>query len=118
MGGAGGTSATGVVTFKVFKDAACTKLAAEAGSAEVTNGVSGPSTPPAKLATGKYYWQAFYGGDINNQASTSQCGTEVLTVARHLASAVGLPSGKKCVSKRHFIAHPKAPGASSSSRWK
>lgn len=108
IGGPAGATATGTVTFKVFKDPACTQPVGEAGSAEVVNGVSGPSTPAAKLAPGTYYWQATYGGDINNQPAVSVCGTEVLKVAKKLLSS-GLPSAKKCLSKRHFIAHPKAP---------
>jgi hypothetical protein len=108
VGGTAAATASGKVNYKVFKDPACTQLAAEAGTVEVTNGVAAPSTPQSRLAAGKYYWQASYTGDINNQAASSPCGSEVLTVAQRV-SKLGLPPNKKCFSKRHFIAHPRAP---------
>jgi hypothetical protein len=108
VGGPAAPTASGTVTYKAFKDPACTQLAVEAGVKEVTNGVAAPSLPQAGLAPGKYYWQASYSGDINNQAAVSPCATEVLTVAQRVSN-LGLPSNKKCLSKRHFIAHPRAP---------
>ncbi len=107
VGGAAGPTATGEVTYAVYKDPACTSLVAQAGAATVTNGVAGPSAPQSKLAPGVYYWLASYSGDINNQAAASACGSEKLIVARK--ANLGLPSSKKCVSKRHFIVHPRAP---------
>jgi hypothetical protein len=107
VGGPGGATAGGEVTYAVYKDPACTVPAAQAGGALVTNGVAGPSAPQSKLAPGTYYWQASYGGDVSNQAAKSVCGSEKLTVARK--ASLGLPSSKKCVSKRHFIVHPRAP---------
>jgi hypothetical protein len=108
VAGPAAASATGTVTYKVFKDAGCTQLAAEAGVKEVTNGAAAPSLAQAGLVPGKYYWQASYSGDINNQAAASACGSEILTVAQKVSN-LGLPSNKKCLSKRHFIAHPRAP---------
>ncbi len=107
VGGTGAGSASGEVTYAIYKDPACTALAAQAGGAPVTNGVGGPSTPVATLAAGTYYWLASYSGDINNQAAASACGTERLIVAKK--ASLGLPSSRKCVSKRHFIVHPRAP---------
>ncbi len=108
VAGVAAATSTGEVTYAVYTDAACTKLATQAGGAAVTNGAAGPSAPQSKLAPGTYYWLATYSGDINNQASVSVCGTEKLVVARH-SSKLGLPSSRKCVSKRHFIVHPRAP---------
>jgi|CZKG01.1.fsa_nt_gi hypothetical protein len=107
VGGVGAPTASGEVSYAVYKDAKCTSLAAQAGSAAVTNGVAGPSTPQTRLAPGTYYWQASYSGDVNNQGSVSLCGSETLIVA-HKAS-LGLPSSKLCLSKRAFIVHPRAP---------
>jgi hypothetical protein len=39
---------------------------------------------------------------------TSPCGAEVLVVAVK-ATTLGLPSGHECLSKRHFLVHPRAP---------
>jgi hypothetical protein len=103
----GGPTSTGEVTYAIYKDPACTSLVAQAGGAPVTNGAGGPSAPQSKLAPGTYYWLASYSGDINNQAAASVCGSEKLIVARK--ASLGLPSSKKCVSKRHFIVHPRAP---------
>src|ERR1035437_10003991 len=90
VGGTGAGSASGEVTYAIYKDPACTALAAQAGGAPVTNGVGGPSTPVATLAGGTYYWLASYSGDINNQAAVSACGTERLIVAKK--ASLGLPS--------------------------
>src|SRR5438309_848442 len=83
-------TAGGQVTYAVYKDPACTVLAAQAGAAPVTNGLAGPSAPQSKLAAGTYYWQASYSGDVSNQAAKSVCGSEKLIIA-HKAS-LGLPS--------------------------
>lgn len=107
VGGTGGPTAAGEVTYAIYKDPACTALVAQAGGGLVTNGAGGPSAPQSKLAPGTYYWLASYTGDINNQAAASVCGSEKLIVARK--ASLGLPSGKKCVSKRHFVVHPRAP---------
>jgi hypothetical protein len=80
VGGVAGPIATGSVSYAVYSDAACTQLAAQAGSGAVSSGAAGPSVALSGLAPGKYYWAASYSGDINNQASASPCGSEVLTV--------------------------------------
>jgi hypothetical protein len=77
--GAGVSLATGSVAYSVYSDAACTKPAASAGSGELSNGVAAASAPVA-LPAGTYYWQASYGGDVNNRAATSVCGSQVLNV--------------------------------------
>ncbi len=108
VAGVAAASSSGTVSYAVYKDAACTSLVTQAGTATVTNAAGGPSTPEATLAPGTYYWQASYSGDINNQASVSACGSETMVVA-HKSHNLGLPSTKLCVSKRHFIIHPRAP---------
>ncbi len=80
IGGGGSAVATGKVSYSVYGDAACAQLAAAAGTASVSGGNAGPSTALSGLAPGKYYWQAKYGGDANNQAANSTCGSEILTV--------------------------------------
>lgn len=80
IGGAGASVATGKVTYSVYSDAACTALVSAAGTASVAGGVAGASSAISTLAPGKYYWQAKYGGDVNNQPAASPCGSEVLTV--------------------------------------
>ena len=80
LSGAGAPTATGPVSFNVYSDAGCTALAAAAGTAKMAAGVSGPSTAISTLPPGKYFWQAHYSGNLQNQAATSACGTEVLTV--------------------------------------
>jgi hypothetical protein len=83
-------SATGTVAYNVYSDPACTSLVASAGSVSVVGGTA-PSSTPQTLGLGTYYWQASYSGDGKNNASTSACGSEVLTVS---ASAEEEPEGE------------------------
>ncbi len=78
--GPNAVEATGTVAYAAYLDAACTKLAASAGTSPVTSGVVQPSSP-LTLASGTYYWQASYGGDAGNLPSKSACGVEIETVA-------------------------------------
>jgi hypothetical protein len=79
LGGAGAASATGPVSFTVFSDAACKTAVASPAAANLSGGTAGPSGA-VSLPPGKYYWQASYAGNLSNQAVSSTCGTEVLTV--------------------------------------
>jgi len=79
LSGAGASLAGGTVSYNVYSDEACTKLVAAAGSAALSNGAAGASSPET-LAPGTYYWQASYGGDVNNKATASACTSEVLHV--------------------------------------
>ncbi len=47
----------------------------------VINGVAAPATVTSALPPGTYYWSASYSGDLANQAGSSACGSEVLTLA-------------------------------------
>lgn len=79
LGGINAPTATGTVNFAVYSDPTCTLLVTQAGSARLSGSTTGPSSPET-LAPGKYYWQAHYVGNAENQPATSACGTEVLTV--------------------------------------
>ena len=98
-------TATGSVTYTLFKDKKCTVPAAGSAAA-VIGGVAGPSAP-AKLAVGTYYWVASYSGDTVNAPSSSPCGSEILIVSTK--KNLNLPSNKGCASKRRFVVHPKGP---------
>ncbi len=92
LGGVNSGSAVGVVTYNVYGDAACKTLVAAAGSGAMAGGKSAPSSAES-LAPGKYYWQATYGGDINNQATASVCGGEILTVLSATKTATSQTAG-------------------------
>jgi hypothetical protein len=76
LNGAGASTATGTVKYKVYSDNECKTLATEAGEVAVTAG-SIPSSTEVKLKPGTYYWQADYSGDEHHAAVTSACGTEI-----------------------------------------
>jgi hypothetical protein len=90
LSGTNVAGATGTVEYSVYSDSACTKLLASAGTASIAGGTAPPSSPQT-LAAGKYYWQASYSGDANNNASKSECGAEVQTVS---AEAEEEPEGE------------------------
>jgi hypothetical protein len=100
-------SSSGTVSYALYKDSKCTVVAAPVSAAAESKGVAGASQP-VKPAAGTYYWRASYSGDSLNAPSVSACGAEVLTVAKKANFGLARLS-KKCVSKRRFIAHPRAP---------
>jgi Bacterial Ig-like domain (group 3) len=79
LSGVNAPNATGKVTYKVYSDEGCTKEVAPAGEVDVTAGKV-PASEAKTLSAGTYYWQASYGGDTNNNSSTSKCPLEVETV--------------------------------------
>ena len=99
-------TAGGSVTYTLYKDKKCTVPASSASLATVLNGVAGPSAA-VKPKVGTYWWLASYSGDAANAPSASACGSEVLVVASQASGL--LPSSKICLSRRKFIAHPRAP---------
>jgi hypothetical protein len=108
ISGTNAKTATGTVTYNIYKNNKCT-VAASAGSVtSVVKGVAAPSAP-VKLAAGTYYWRASYSGDTYNSSSASKCGSEILVVALVSKTPLGLPSTKICLSRRHFLVHPRAP---------
>jgi hypothetical protein len=81
LSGPDAVRATGMVTYTVYSDAACTD--AVAGT---TASIGPAGTVPSAAATltiaGTYYWQVSYSGDGNNLGYTTPCGPsdEVETV--------------------------------------
>ncbi len=98
-------SATGTVTYTLYKEAKC-KVAVTSSVASVVGGVAG-SSAPVNEPVGTYYWIASYSGGGLNAPSASACGSEKLIVSRK--ANLGLPNGKKCFSKRAFAIHPRFP---------
>ncbi|MFZ2112915.1 MAG: hypothetical protein WAU77_04190 [Solirubrobacteraceae bacterium] len=83
LSGANAAIATGTVTYGLFSNPTCTASSKvfSGGTVGVTTGVAASSAAvTTALAQGTYYWQATYSGDAHNVASTSACGSEVLTV--------------------------------------
>jgi hypothetical protein len=107
LAGTAAAGATGTVTYDLYKDSKCTVAVGSASTTTVAGGVAGASAP-VKPGPGTYYWKASYSGDSANEGSTSSCGSEVLIVAVN-AKNLGLPSTKICLSRRHFLVHPRAP---------
>lgn len=88
------STATGKVKFKVYSDSECKELVTEAGEASAAEGSAGPSGE-IELAEGTYYWQATYEGDSLHQASTSTCGSEVLTVKAAISISTTLSDSEE-----------------------
>jgi hypothetical protein len=107
IAGSAAASATGTVTYNLYKDSKCTVAATAGSTASVLNGVAGPSAA-VKPGPGTYYWKVTYGGNATNDGSTSACGSEVLVVAVN-ETHLGLPASNACLSKRAFLVHPRAP---------
>jgi hypothetical protein len=105
IAGSQAASATGIVTYTLYKESKC-KTVAATSVASVTGGVAGASAP-ANLGVGTYYWVASYSGGGLDAPSVSMCGSEKLIVS--VKANLGLPSGKKCFSKRAFTIHPRFP---------
>ncbi len=105
IAGAEAASATGTVTYTLYKEASC-KTALASSTATVTAGVAAPSVAVSP-SVGTYYWVATYSGGGLNAPSTSACGSEKLIVSTK--ANLGLPNGKKCFSKRDFAIHPRFP---------
>jgi hypothetical protein len=79
LSGANAPSATGTVSYNVYSDPNCTTLVAAAGTGALSAG-AGAASSGESLNPGVYYWQASYGGDLNNKGAVSACGSETLTV--------------------------------------
>ena len=79
FGNAGGT-----VTYRVYTDTACTVFVGQGGIRTVTNGIVQDSLPITFTIVDRYYWQAEYSGDANNNGATSPCTDELLSVSAAL----------------------------------
>jgi hypothetical protein len=89
IGGVNAVKATGTVTYDVYSDSECKKLAAEAGTVKVS-GETAPVSSEEKLSIGTYYWRATYSGDSTNAESTSTCGGETVAVKPSTSLATSL----------------------------
>jgi hypothetical protein len=80
--GASASGATGTVTYSLYANSGCTGAVVATSTETVTGGVVPASSGVGfVLPAGTYYWQASYSGDAENAASTSTCGSAILTVA-------------------------------------
>jgi hypothetical protein len=74
------SNAGGTVTYKLFSTSDCSGSPLATDTQTVTNGFVPPSNPFTLNSVGSFQFQAEYSGDANNNAATSTCGTEALTV--------------------------------------
>jgi hypothetical protein len=97
LSGINAATATGTVIYGLFSNPTCTASSEvfSSGAVGVTAGLAASSAPvTTALAQGTYYWEAAYSGDAHNLASTSACGSEVLTVVpATLVESKGSSSG-------------------------
>ena len=75
-----GSTATGTITFTVFgpstEPSTCTSGGTTVGTATVSgNSTYHPSAGYTPTQAGNYWWYASYGGDGNNNAAASACGS-------------------------------------------
>jgi uncharacterized repeat protein (TIGR01451 family)/fimbrial isopeptide formation D2 family protein len=73
-------TAGGTVHYQVFSDATCQTLFKDAGTKTVTNHLVPNSDDVQFNASGNYYWQADYSGDAANDAASSNCSLEIVSV--------------------------------------
>jgi len=95
LSGTNASTATGTVDYAIYKDKECKELVAEAGKVTVTEGKIPDSEEKELEAGAVYYWQAKYLGDSMNEASTSTCSKEVLTVKAKVTLSTKLSGGGK-----------------------
>jgi Bacterial Ig-like domain (group 3)/Fibronectin type III domain len=80
-------TAGGAITFKVFgpqptAPTNCATGGTTVGTASVNgNGVYNPNSGFTPTSAGTYWWFASYGGDANNSASNSGCGSSMISTA-------------------------------------
>jgi hypothetical protein len=81
--GVNAANAGGSVTYNLYSSSNCKASSKVFGDVKsVAGGLGAVSGPVTKsLTAGTYYWKDSYSGDVTNQASTSSCGSEKLTVA-------------------------------------
>jgi serine protease len=75
LSGTNAATATGLVSYFVYSDKACSNLVADALDEPIgTPGTLPASTPITLGPVGTYYWAVSYSGDSNNASSASKCG--------------------------------------------
>ena len=101
LSGANASSSSGSFTFNLYRRAAegpqCTGTPVFTSTRfifPIFGGGTSSDPVPTQLAAGTYYWTVDYGGDADNQPSTSPCGAEVLTVPLldHIGYSVDAPT--------------------------
>jgi hypothetical protein len=102
LSGADITSATGILSYKVYSDAECRNEVANAGSVVVSGGVA-PGSSQEVFGPGIYYWQVSYSGDATNQRSASLCGAAVEQVQ---SKAKVEPAASKAASAEESLPPP------------
>ena len=75
----GGSSPTGTVTFTLYNNSGCTGPVLFTDT-ETLSGGTATSAGYTAAATGTDYWTATYNGDANNNAVTSGCADEPVTI--------------------------------------
>ncbi|MGD0314242.1 MAG: hypothetical protein ABSC90_17455, partial [Acidimicrobiales bacterium] len=80
MTGPNASTATGTVTYSYYTDDACTQGGSFDTVTVTAGAVPSAAVPTYLLSPGTYYLQVSYGGDADNAAFTTACGSEVLTV--------------------------------------
>jgi hypothetical protein len=74
-------TATGTIAYGLYENSSCTGSPVATSTEPVTAGKPAASAPiTTAFSPGTYYWRAAYSGDAANDAGTSTCGSEVLTV--------------------------------------
>ena len=107
LSGANASVATGSVTYDLYSNSTCTKLVAAEGTGAVTSGQPAPSKAiGAALAPGRYYWKVTYTGDVSNEAASSTCGGEVLTVTAPAGAATAAAATAATVTLTLRVAGP------------
>lgn len=88
IAGPNASRASGTVTFRLYSGSACTAATLVPGSSSTStvqdtslSAFAGSAPVSTPLSPGTYYWKVAYSGDSDDQASTSSCGAETLTVA-------------------------------------
>lgn len=75
------STAGGTVAYNAYLGTLCSGTPVFTNTQNVTNNNVPTSMAFTPTADGTYTWQAVYSGDANNNAATSTCGSEVLTVS-------------------------------------
>ena len=105
----GGNGPTGSVTFNLYppSDSTCqgTPLYTES-NVPLSNGSAATQNGPAAATAGTYHWTATYNGDGNNNAVTSGCADEAVTIAKATPTLTTNASGPVLVGAAiHDTAH-------------
>ncbi len=111
-------TAGGTVTYTAYSNDACSAGARDAGTKVVTNGIVPNSDALVFNTAGTFYWQVIYSGDLNNNAATSTCTDEIVTIIQPLGHLVvqktTIPGGDLTVFAIHATGTGAITGSASS----